>query len=294
MSLLTEGGSGALGGSDSFNFFIITVALLVTLGIVALILTRNWTTLIIVGIMIAMAASAFIPVIIGASGFGWLILPLIVIPLVLITLYILRDQMPARRKIAIGGVILGVYLSYLLMSTFGIPGTPKKRGGGGSGTDLGLPSRQFFNPLNQNANLSIILILVLSIVVLLVWVKTHQWLEKRDRDPQVEEEIEEDISSTVDTAIKELHTGKDVRSTIMRCYKKMCNILEESGVSNDKSMTPREFRTRADEKLGASASRIDDLTDLFEEARYSSHSLSEDDREGALDNLKALREELGD
>ncbi len=294
MSLMAGGGAQDLGGSGNINFMLIAVVLLVSLGVLALVLTRNWTTLVVVLIMLGTVMGAASPAYIASLGLGMVIVPLVVIPVVFASLFILTDKMPARRTVAIGSSLIGAYLAYIFMSSMGFPSVSNPSSdSGGSAPGGGIPGREVFGPLNQSSDLPILVILILSIIALLIWARTHQWMEARGQE-DTKEEIEEDISSTVDTAIKDLHTGKDVRSSIMRCYQKMCNILEESGISNEKSMTPREFRTHADEKLGVSTSRIDDLTDLFEEARYSSHSLSERDRDRALNNLKALKKGLGD
>lgn len=113
------------------------------------------------------------------------------------------------------------------------------------------------------------------------------------RGGEEEEDIKEDISDTVDEAIKDLYKGKDVRSTVLRCYQKMCYVLETGGVQLEDSMTPREFKLEATKRLDVSTDVISDLTQLFEEGRYSSHKLGREQRKQALSNLKALREEMG-
>ncbi|MBS3789611.1 MAG: DUF4129 domain-containing protein [Candidatus Thermoplasmatota archaeon] len=107
-----------------------------------------------------------------------------------------------------------------------------------------------------------------------------------------EEQIESEITSTVDEAINNLHDGKDVESTILRCYQSMCRILEEEGVENEDFMTPREFEMIANKKLTISSSKISNIREIFELAKYSSHELGEKEKNRALEDLKGLREEL--
>jgi len=106
------------------------------------------------------------------------------------------------------------------------------------------------------------------------------------------EKVERDITSTVDKAITELHQGKDTESTILRCYQRMCLILEEKGVENEDSMTPREFEGVAIKKLRVQRSRISKIREIFELAKYSSHQLDEEDKNRILQEFKALKEEL--
>lgn len=112
------------------------------------------------------------------------------------------------------------------------------------------------------------------------------------RKEDEKKEVENDITSTVDRAITELHQGKDVESTILRCYQRMCIILEEEGVKNEDFMTPREFEKIATRKLTVPRSEISSIRGIFELAKYSSHSLSEKEKDRVLRDLKALREEL--
>ncbi len=111
-------------------------------------------------------------------------------------------------------------------------------------------------------------------------------------DSGEDEEVEKDLVSAVDTTITELHKGKDVEATILRCYQRMCMILEEKGVEYSDFLTPREFERRAITYLDVPKNRIFDLRGLFEIAKYSDHRLGDEDRERAVKSLKALREEI--
>jgi len=106
-------------------------------------------------------------------------------------------------------------------------------------------------------------------------------------------EIERDISSTVDKAIQDLIKGKDIRATIMECYNQMSLILEKRGIRDEKHMTPREFENTAIENLDVETSKISQIREIFELAKYSSHKLTEKDKERVIEDLEALRDDLG-
>ncbi|MFW5946777.1 MAG: DUF4129 domain-containing protein [Candidatus Natronoplasma sp.] len=113
------------------------------------------------------------------------------------------------------------------------------------------------------------------------------------KEEEDEKEIESDVSSAVDKAIRDLLEGKDIRATIMECYNQMSLILEEKGIRDEKHMTPREFEKAADENLDVTTSKISRIRKIFEQAKYSSHKLKEKDKETVIEDLEALRDELG-
>lgn len=143
-------------------------------------------------------------------------------------------------------------------------------------------------------NIGIIVIgsLLLMIALIALVPKLISYLRTGRGDEEEKKKIEEDLTESVDRAIRDLNEGKDIRSTIIRCYQKMCFTLEDYGIIYDMYMTPREFEKNAINNLNVSKDTIDELTTIFEEARYSSHSLNESQRKSALKNLKLLREEM--
>jgi len=145
---------------------------------------------------------------------------------------------------------------------------------------------------SQNLGLVVITILLVIIGVISLLPKIAHYLKKDELKKEERTQIEKDLSESVNRAIKDLNKGKDIRSTVIRCYQKMCFILEDYGITYDRYMTPREFENNAVNNLNFSRDTIDDLTSTFEEARYSSHSLKEDHRKRAIKDLKSLREEI--
>jgi len=112
-------------------------------------------------------------------------------------------------------------------------------------------------------------------------------------DEDDKKEIESDVSSAVDKAIRDILEGKDIKATILECYNQMSLILEDKGIRDEKHMTPREFENAANESLDVTTSKISSIREIFELAKYSSHRLEEKDKEKVIENLEALRDELG-
>jgi len=148
---------------------------------------------------------------------------------------------------------------------------------------FGNGSEPFFSPVGSSIGVLIFLVSVLVVIFLFI---------RRKRLSEEGSEAEEDISSTADRAITELHEGEDVRDIIIRNYQKMLIILEKEGIKQEISFTPRELEKLALNKLSLTEETIDEMTRLFEEAKYSDHPLGDKERTRAIDNFKQIKEEL--
>lgn len=149
----------------------------------------------------------------------------------------------------------------------------------------------------------LLLFLVLFFVVLFFYIRSPAkkekdrwsddvtWEDERDTETERRKEtVTEEVHSALDTAIDRIDRGEEVREVILNAYTKMSQILVEEGVSYDESITPREFQQRALERLDLPPDKLEDLTSIFEEARFSSHELDEVKKERALEDLRAVQE----
>ncbi|MEM4160434.1 MAG: DUF4129 domain-containing protein [Thermoplasmata archaeon] len=102
-----------------------------------------------------------------------------------------------------------------------------------------------------------------------------------------------DFARAIDEGITLFSTGASPRDAIIRCYRRMTELLAGHGVKDALHLTPREFREEVKAKIGFESKNLDELVELFEAARYSSHEMGEAERDAALRALKALRKEVG-
>ncbi len=137
-----------------------------------------------------------------------------------------------------------------------------------------------------------LIILIGAIAVLLSMQKVKPLLDRLREGEEKEEDLEDQVSHAVDRAITQLKEGKDVKSSILRCYQQMCIILEKKGVEYYDFMTPREFEKYAINKLDITESKVLEIRELFELAQYSTHSLGDKERDRAVNSLEELRKEL--
>lgn len=196
--------------------------------------------------------------------------------------------------IALGGFLFYFYSDLLADAIYGqLPSAPIKPTDIGEGftyvwdkTDVAVESV-------GGPGIFLLMIILVFALTFFIYQKLDLRSKSRPFKEDEKEKMEKDISSTVDRAITELHQGNDAKSTILRCYQRMCLILEEKGVENEEFMTPREFENVAKKKLIVSSRNISNIREIFELAKYSSHELTEKEKNRVVEYLKALRDELG-
>ncbi|MFW5946087.1 MAG: DUF4129 domain-containing protein [Candidatus Natronoplasma sp.] len=138
----------------------------------------------------------------------------------------------------------------------------------------------------------LLIILVGGILAFLLVQRIIPIIKSSTESKEDKGKLEDQLSSTVDSAVRELREGKDIYSTILRCYQRMCWALEEKGAKNFEFMTPREFEREAIRTLDVPSSKVSEIRKVFELAKYSNYRLEEKERERALKALKELRKEL--
>jgi uncharacterized membrane protein YidH (DUF202 family) len=99
-------------------------------------------------------------------------------------------------------------------------------------------------------------------------------------------------SAAVDAAIGALDAGSDPRHAVIAAYAAMQATLGRHGVVRSPAEAPREYLRRVLVERGATEREAATLTGLFEEARYSTHPITERVREVALSALRSLRRRL--
>ncbi|MFX1282523.1 MAG: DUF4129 domain-containing protein [Promethearchaeota archaeon] len=76
--------------------------------------------------------------------------------------------------------------------------------------------------------------------------------------------------------------------TVLECYYQASTSLEERGANNSPSLTPTEFHVDVVTKTLSPPPLIDDLTNLFEEAKFSNHSITDQ----KVDQAKSLASKI--
>lgn len=132
---------------------------------------------------------------------------------------------------------------------------------------------------------------VLGIVVLGVVLGAVVLVMRRER-PEVSTADSTAARAAVQAALGALDTDGDPRRAVIAAYLAMQRTLAEHGVTRSAAEAPREYLRRVLVESSASEREARTLTGLFEEARYSTHPVSEGVRERALSALRSLQDRL--
>ena len=168
-----------------------------------------------------------------------------------------------------------------------VTGSRESGGGGGSGESSGLP---FGSP--SAVLLVVAAVLVAAYVVVFAVAFFPKLYDVVAYEAPDVGRSKRELARAVRAAIRDLETGGDFRAAVLRCYQSMVLLFESRGTRADPSQTAREFEADALTRLGVSRGGVDDLTSLFEEARYSVHAIGEGQRDAAIGCLTAIRTEL--
>lgn len=143
---------------------------------------------------------------------------------------------------------------------------------------------------------SVFLIVVVGVLTLHILVLASRFLPRLYRvvtyDAPDPRRSKRELARAVRTAIRDLEAGEDFRTAVLRCYKTMVLLFETRGMRQEPHQTAREWEARALAGMGVSPEGVEDLTSLFEEARYSAHAIGEAQRDGAIASLAAVRAQL--
>jgi len=105
--------------------------------------------------------------------------------------------------------------------------------------------------------------------------------------------LADELSDEIGLALDDLRAETDIRRAVIAAYARMEKVLARSGLRRKVSETAIEFLRRVLGDLRVSAPAAAELTQLFEEAKFSSHELDEGARSRAVAALETIRSELG-
>ena len=147
--------------------------------------------------------------------------------------------------------------------------------------------------LSNSMPLIAIILMVILIVAVIIFVVVTIIIPTIDVVDQLTDDEElvrrKRVLNVLAKSVDDLREGMDVRKAIIYCYLQMEAVVEQKGKFDGQNMTPREFKNEVGEIFGVGGEPLEDLVRLFEEARYSTHQLTEDDREEAIGALSSFR-----
>jgi hypothetical protein len=112
------------------------------------------------------------------------------------------------------------------------------------------------------------------------------------RQPFDDERSRGPLAAAVDESIEDLRLEPDTRVAIIKCYRRFERALAAAELPRPPWQTPVEFMRAALSQLPLPAAAVASLTELFEIARFSQHTVGPEERENAWQSLVDIREAL--
>jgi hypothetical protein len=113
------------------------------------------------------------------------------------------------------------------------------------------------------------------------------WVILSRRQPRTPSAMQS-LADEAQSAINAIQAGGPLEETIARCYRDMCNVLQqERGIARGIAMTPSEFEQVLQDK-GMPAQAVHQLTHLFEQIRYGSQPAGPREEQLAIESLTAI------
>jgi hypothetical protein len=114
---------------------------------------------------------------------------------------------------------------------------------------------------------------------------------RRDRSEALTPEQLQELRAALDEAIEDLRRDPDPRRAVVAAYARMEQALSVYGLPRKPAEAPYEYLRRVGRELEAEEP-VAALTELFEVAKFSEHSVDEGMRGRAIDALTAVRREV--
>ena len=151
--------------------------------------------------------------------------------------------------------------------------------------EAGEPAREYSETFGTAVGGLFLLALVALTVALL-------FLFRKEEGATSARALEEALIEELESGIDDLHEIADPRAAIIACYSRMETVAQLAGIEAAESDTP--FEVLAHLLVHARVSEVSArrLTELFEEAKFSTKAIDETMRREALDALTQVRDEL--
>jgi hypothetical protein len=148
---------------------------------------------------------------------------------------------------------------------------------------------QTYHPTFQWPVLWVALVVLAAVVGWYLWLRAH-----REQAPLAEHErsVADDIAETIGDAIDDLESEPDARRAVIAAYARMERVLGRHGLRRRTSETPTEYLRRFLLGLTTRFVAVRRLTTLFEQAKFSDHTIDGGMKQEAIDSLRAIRDDL--
>jgi uncharacterized protein DUF4129 len=141
---------------------------------------------------------------------------------------------------------------------------------------------------------SVFWIAVAALTVAAVWLYvSHRQRKSRKAIPLDRSgDVAEELAATMSESIDDLEAEPDARRAVIAAYARMEAVLARNGLKRRPSETPLEYLRRILLGLTARTDAVTQLTQLFEQAKFSRHDVDDAMKQRAIDSLRVIRDDL--
>lgn len=109
---------------------------------------------------------------------------------------------------------------------------------------------------------------------------------------EIPEIDDEEFAEALDETAEELRLGLAVDGAIIACWRRLEQVAVSSGIFRKPAQTSQEFTVEVLGRAVVDAAALEELAELYRQAMFSTHQLTDAHRERALAALEALSEQL--
>jgi hypothetical protein len=123
----------------------------------------------------------------------------------------------------------------------------------------------------------------------------YSWRTRKKRTTvplELEQTVTEDFASSIGDAIDDLEAEPDARRAVIAAYARMEAVLGRNDLQRRPSETPVEYLRRILLGLTSRGDSVSRLTSLFEQAKFSRHTIDESMKQDAISALREIRDDL--
>lgn len=146
------------------------------------------------------------------------------------------------------------------------------------------PQREESKALGLGLTAILLVLVVSSAAVVYILVTPDRSKSKADRD--------EALARAIEAGIEDLENIADPRAAVIACYGGMLSFAEAAGFERDLSDTPSQALIRLFNAVRVDRAEARRLTELFERAKFSQHTIDDEMRREATAILGRIRETL--
>jgi Domain of unknown function (DUF4129) len=110
--------------------------------------------------------------------------------------------------------------------------------------------------------------------------------------PYEGESVEGELAAVMSDAIDDLRNEADPRRAVIAAYARMEHVLAQHGFARHPSEAPYEYLGRVLTRLRVRRGAVEELTELFEQAKFSTHEIDGGMKDRAIGAFLTVREDL--